>query len=63
MDNIPWDECQAYAHHVDEQGRETTVACNLELHADPADDTARHYDDTLDIYWQYAEGHSHDGEE
>jgi hypothetical protein len=58
-----WNECPAFARHMDDHGRERTVFCDLPLHAAPADATAVHWDDHLDIYWYYADGAGYGNDE
>lgn len=53
---VDWNECGAHARHVDDQGRETVVHCDLPKHAPDDDATAKHFDERLDVYWQYADG-------
>lgn len=59
---VAWDECDAYARHVDDNGRETVTCCDLGRHAPPGDTTEMHHDPRLAIWWKY-DGEGDYGEE
>lgn len=53
--DVEWDECEAFAQHVGDDGKERIVFCSLGRHAAPGDSTVKHYDPDLDVFWIYAE--------
>jgi hypothetical protein len=48
-----WSDCDAYARHVSDDGKETVVVCSLGRHAAPGDMTEYHFDPDLEIVWRY----------
>jgi hypothetical protein len=55
MADVLWNECDAYARHMDDNGRETVVFCSLGRHAAPGDNTEKHFDPELNIFWVFAD--------
>jgi hypothetical protein len=56
--SISWDQCDAFARHLGDDGRETVIVCSLGRHAPPGDSTQWHYDPDLGdtgVYWKYAD--------
>ncbi len=49
-----WSDCEANARHIDDDGRETVVVCDMPLHETPGE-TSWHHDPRLDIMWRYAD--------
>lgn len=58
-----WHQCPANARHVSDDGKERVTICDLERHCDPSDNTVKHYDEALDIWWYYADGMGYDDTE
>lgn len=57
---MQWADCHAHARHLADSGRETVVVCDLTAHGQPDDATEMHYDESLDIWWRYADGYERD---
>jgi hypothetical protein len=56
-----WDQCDAFAHHVSDDGKERTVICDQGKHATPSDNGVWHHDPDLDILWRYVDDWHDDG--
>lgn len=55
---VEWDQCDAYARHLDDDGRERVLVCSLGRHAAPGDCTEWHYDPDMGetgVHWKFAD--------
>jgi hypothetical protein len=57
-----WDQCDAFARSLGDDGKERTIFCTQKMHSAPNDSSEWHYDEDLDIYWKYAEDFYNDDE-
>jgi hypothetical protein len=54
-DRKSWDQCDEFARHLADDGKERVVFCDQGKHAAPGDSSEWHHDPDLDIYWKFAE--------
>ncbi len=53
--HIEWSDCDAFARHLSDDGRETVVICDLGRHSPPGDSSEWHHDPELEITWKFVE--------